>query len=84
MTERPIRAEHFAAMRPTAILVDVARGRVVDEPALVDGLRTGRIAAAALDCTVEEPLTPGSPLWDLPNLILTPTRPARPAATRRG
>ena len=55
-TERLIGAQALAAMKPSAILVNVARGRVVDEPALVEALAGKRIAAAGLDCTVEEPL----------------------------
>jgi D-2-hydroxyacid dehydrogenase (NADP+) len=45
---------------------------VVDEPALIDALRTGRIAAAALDCVWDEPLPASSPLWELPNVLVTP------------
>jgi phosphoglycerate dehydrogenase-like enzyme len=62
----------LAAMKPTAVLVNVARGRVVDEPALIDALRAKAIAAAALDCVWDEPLPPGSALWDLPNVLITP------------
>ncbi|MGA2127629.1 MAG: NAD(P)-dependent oxidoreductase, partial [Xanthobacteraceae bacterium] len=62
----------LAAMKPSAWLVNVARGRVIDEPALIAAMRAGRIAGAALDCTVEEPLPPTSPLWDLPNVLITP------------
>jgi len=50
----------------------VSRGKVVDEPALLDALAQGRIAGAGLDCTVEEPLAAGSPLWDIPNVLITP------------
>jgi phosphoglycerate dehydrogenase-like enzyme len=71
-TENLIDAAAFAAMRPTAHLVNVARGRVVDEPALIAALGEGRLAAAALDVTVEEPLPPASPLWSMPNVLLTP------------
>ena len=45
---------------------------MVDEPALLDALAEGRIAGAALDCTVEEPLPNASPLWDVPNVLITP------------
>jgi D-2-hydroxyacid dehydrogenase (NADP+) len=62
----------LAAMKPTAVLVNVGRGRVVDEPALIDALRSGAIAAAALDCVWEEPLPAASPLWALPNVLITP------------
>ena len=61
-TERLIGAQALAAMKPSAILVNVARGRVVDEPALVAALADRRIAAAGIDCTVEEPLPAASPL----------------------
>jgi phosphoglycerate dehydrogenase-like enzyme len=59
-------------MRPSACLINVARGKVVDEPALIEALQTGRIAAAGLDVTREEPLPPSSPLWTMPNVLLTP------------
>lgn len=65
-------ASAFAAMKPTAALVNVGRGRVVSEPALIDAMRTGRIAAAALDCAPDEPLPAASPLWDLPGVFITP------------
>jgi phosphoglycerate dehydrogenase-like enzyme len=71
-TERLIDARALAAMKPSAFLINVARGRVVDEPALIDALREGRIAGAGIDTTVEEPLPPASPLWDLPNALITP------------
>jgi phosphoglycerate dehydrogenase-like enzyme len=53
-------------------LVNVARGGLVEEAALLDGLRTGRLAAAILDVTRVEPLPADSPLWDAPNLYLSP------------
>ncbi|NNM74875.1 D-2-hydroxyacid dehydrogenase [Enterovirga aerilata] len=71
-TERLVRAEHFAAMKPSAYLINVARGRVVDEPALIEALAAGRIAGAGLDCFVEEPLPPDSPLWGFSNVLVTP------------
>jgi phosphoglycerate dehydrogenase-like enzyme len=71
-TERLIGAPALAAMKPSAVLVNVARGRVVDEPALVDALTARRIAAAGIDCTVEEPLPAASPLWALENVLITP------------
>jgi len=71
-TERLINARALAAMKPSASLINVARGRVVDEPALLAALGEGRIAGAGLDCTVEEPLPASSPLWDIPNVLITP------------
>src|SRR5581483_1021837 len=55
-----------------AYLVDVGRGGVIDEPALVEHLRAGRIAGAALDVFTEEPLPSTSPLWSLPNVLIVP------------
>jgi D-2-hydroxyacid dehydrogenase (NADP+) len=71
-TENLINGQAFAAMKPSAVLINVARGRVVDEPALVAALREKRIAAAGIDCAVEEPLPPSSPLWTLGNALITP------------
>jgi phosphoglycerate dehydrogenase-like enzyme len=71
-TEGLINARRLAAMKPSALLVNCARGRVVDEAALVEALRSGRIAGAALDVTVEEPLPEASPLWSMANVIITP------------
>ncbi len=59
-------------MKPTAVLVNIARGPVVDERALVRALREGWIGGAALDVFEKEPLPPESELWDLENVILTP------------
>jgi phosphoglycerate dehydrogenase-like enzyme len=71
-TEGLINAQALARMKPSAFLVNVARGRIVDEPALIAALNEGRLAGAGLDCTVEEPLPPASPLWGLPNVLITP------------
>ena len=71
-TEALIDARALSRMKPTARLVNLARGRVVDEPALVAALQGGTIAGAALDCVVEEPLPAASPLWDMPNVLITP------------
>ena len=59
-------------MKPTAVLVNVARGGLVDEDALVHALRNGRLRGAMLDVTTQEPLAPESPLWTAPNLSITP------------
>lgn len=71
-TENLVDAAAFARMKPSACLVNVARGRVVDEAALVEALAARRIAGAGLDVTVEEPLAPNSPLWGMDNVLLTP------------
>ena len=64
--------EMFAAMRPGAYLVNVGRGSVIDERALTEALKSGKLAGAALDVLETEPPAPDSPLWDTPNLLLTP------------
>lgn len=71
-TTRLINAEALAHMKPSAILINVARGAVVDEPALIEALAQRRIAAAGIDVTVEEPLPASSPLWQLENALITP------------
>jgi phosphoglycerate dehydrogenase-like enzyme len=67
-----INAAALARMKRSAVLVNCARGKVVDEAALIDALRHQAIAGAGIDVTVEEPLAATSPLWDLPNALITP------------
>ncbi|MGH2866468.1 MAG: D-2-hydroxyacid dehydrogenase, partial [Solirubrobacteraceae bacterium] len=62
----------FAALRPGAILVNVGRGGVIDEPALVQSLREQRLKGAALEVFATEPLPADSPLWDLSNVMISP------------
>lgn len=71
-TRRLIGASELRAMKPSAFLVNIARGSIVDQPALVEALQTGVIAGAGLDVTAEEPLPPNNPLWTMPNVILSP------------
>lgn len=71
-TEKLIDADALSRMKPSAYLINVARGRCVDEPALIAALRENRIAGAAIDVTVEEPLAAASPLWDFKNVLITP------------
>ena len=71
-TENLIDAKALAVMKPSAYLINVARGRVVNEPALVEALTQKRIAGAALDCVWEEPLPATSALWKVPNVLITP------------
>lgn len=71
-TERMMGAAQFAAMPSGSFFVNTARGRLVDEDALVDALTSGHLAGAALDVAWYEPPLPESPLWDAPNLLLTP------------
>ena len=71
-TERMIGEQELRAMRRSAYLVNVARGRVIDEQALIRALEEGWIGGAGLDVTEEEPLPSDSPLYRLPNVLLTP------------
>jgi phosphoglycerate dehydrogenase-like enzyme len=71
-TRGMIGAAQLGAMKPSAWLVNVARGPVVEEAALVEALRAGTIAGAALDVFAQEPLPPDNPLWSLPNVLITP------------
>lgn len=71
-TDGMIDAALIAALKPDALVVNIARGQVVDEDALIGALRSGRLAGAALDVFRIEPLPPESPLWELPNVIISP------------
>jgi len=70
-TRGMIDADALAAMRPGALFVNVGRGTMVDEPALIDALERGHLTAAVLDVTSEEPLPPEHPLWDAPNVYIS-------------
>jgi phosphoglycerate dehydrogenase-like enzyme len=67
-----INRESFRKMKPTAILINVARGEIIDEPSLIDALQSGRISGAGLDVFTEEPLNPNHPLLRMNNVIATP------------
>jgi phosphoglycerate dehydrogenase-like enzyme len=71
-TDGLLGAAEFAALKPGAVYVNVSRGGVAREPALLDALRTGRVAAAGLDVFAEEPLPPDHPLWTMPQVVITP------------
>ena len=71
-TRHLLGAREFALMKPTAYVVNVARGPVVDEPALIAALQAGRIAGAALDVFEQEPVDPANPLLAMDNVIVTP------------
>lgn len=65
-------ASVFESLKPGAVFVNVGRGATVDENALLDALASGRLRSAAIDVTQTEPLPADSPLWDTPNLVITP------------
>jgi phosphoglycerate dehydrogenase-like enzyme len=83
-THHLIGARELGLMKPSAVLVNMARGGVVDEVALLAALREGQIAGAGLDTFAVEPLPADSPLWDAPNVLITPhTTPQVPDRTGR-
>ena len=67
-----IGSKQFLLMKPTAYFINVARGPIVDQNALVEALQQGQIAGAGLDVTAPEPLEKDSPLWDMENVIISP------------
>jgi D-2-hydroxyacid dehydrogenase (NADP+) len=71
-TQRFMSAERIALMKETAVFVNISRGKVVDEAALARALAEGRIMGAGLDAFAQEPLPAESPLWELPNVVMTP------------
>lgn len=77
-------ADRFAQMKSSAFIINLARGAVIDTAALIDALERGVIAGAGLDVFEQEPLPADSPLWDAPNLVLTPhMTPRMPDKTQR-
>jgi phosphoglycerate dehydrogenase-like enzyme len=71
-TDRLFDREMLARMKPGALLINTGRGRIVDEAALIEGLKQGRPGAAALDVFEHEPLAKDSPLWEMENVIVSP------------
>jgi phosphoglycerate dehydrogenase-like enzyme len=67
-----IGAKALSSMKPTAFLINLARGEIVDEEALIEALKTRQIAGAALDVFWEEPIPTNHPLWKFKNVIITP------------
>ena len=71
-TRHLVSAAVLAAAKPGVVVANVGRGTVIDQEALIEHLRTGQVGFAALDVTDPEPLPEGSPLWDLPNVLISP------------
>ncbi len=71
-TKHMIGVDELAVCKPSAVLVNISRGEIVDEAALLSALQEKRLAGAALDVFTREPLLPDNPLWQLPNVIITP------------
>ena len=71
-THHLVNRDVIAAMKPSAFLINLARGGVLDEAALIEHLRAGKIAGAGLDIFSTQPLPPDNPLWTMPNVIITP------------
>ncbi len=71
-TYKMVGAKVLSSMKPTAFLINLARGEVVDDEALISALESGKIAGAALDVFCQEPLPQGHPLWRMKNVIITP------------
>jgi phosphoglycerate dehydrogenase-like enzyme len=67
-----IGAKELSAMKPTAFLLNIGRGDIINEPELIKALEAKKIAGVGLDVFSQEPLPPSSPLWKLPNVIMTP------------
>jgi phosphoglycerate dehydrogenase-like enzyme len=82
-TRHLINRESFALMKPTAVVVNVARGGIIDESALIEALQAGRIAGACLDVFAQEPLDSNSPLLHMENVIATPHQAGQSLGTSR-
>ncbi len=83
-TRHMFSAPQFRRMKPSALIINMARGALIDEPALIAALEAGELAGAGLDVFETEPLPSDSPLWDAPNLLITPhVTPAQPDKIER-
>src|SRR5712692_10818246 len=71
-TKRLIGRRELDRVKRGAFLINIARGKLIDDEAVIDALRDGRLGGAALDVFTQEPLDVSSPYWDLPNVIITP------------
>ena len=71
-TRMLLNRDALAHVKPGALLINIGRGRLIDDDAVIEALRAGRLGGAALDVFTREPLDPASPYWDLPNVIVTP------------
>lgn len=71
-TTKMIGADELALLPRGAVLINIGRGALVDEPAMIEALRAGHLRAAGLDVFAKEPLPPESPLWDMPNVLISP------------
>jgi len=71
-TRQLINADTLGVMKRGAFLINIGRGKLIDDDAVAAALRTGQLGGAALDVFTREPLDPASPFWDLPNVIVTP------------
>lgn len=80
-TTQILSREVIDRMKPDAVVINVGRGELIDEPALADALARGHLGGAGLDVFTTEPLPAESPLWDLPNVIITPHNSASTAGT---
>lgn len=82
-TEGLVSREVFAKVKPGVTVVSVGRGTVIDQDAMIEALRSGQLGGAYLDVTTPEPLPPESPLWNLPNVVITPHNSAISAGNER-
>src|SRR5205807_3500400 len=71
-TKQLVGREELGMMKRGAFLINIARGKLIDDVAVIEALKDGRLGGAALDVFTREPLEPSSPYWDLPNVIVTP------------